>query len=458
MLFLRRGPLIIALSLFVLLLLACGGTAFGKVYIDIDSPTFRQFPIAIADFERTEGSGGEPQDDLSAWFSDTLADSLRLTGFFNPLNKKAFLEDTISSGKVPGSITFGDWMAIGAEYLVKGNFSPRSGVITVTFRLFDAVRGELLTEKTYAGRSEDRLSMVRGFAGEVLLALTGERGVFNTKIAFVRKEGKTSDIHTINFDGTGLTRITHYRTIAMAPRWSPDGMRLSFTSYRDGNPDLYVTELVGGQTRKIAGYEGINLSGSWSPDGRKMLFTLSKDGNPEIYLLDMDSNLLKRLTQQFSIDVSPAWSPDGSKIVFVSDRSGSPQIYIMDADGANVKRLTYEGNYNTSPSWSPKGNRIAYEGLTSGNYQIFSIGADGNDIQQLTFDAGAHESPSWSPDGRYIAFCWIKGGRGEVSVMNANGTNRRLLFGNGDGVTGAAWSSRLESGSERNTRSLLQGK
>ncbi len=443
MIFRRRNSVRIALLLLVVLLLAGGRTAFGKVYIDIDSPAFRQFPIAITDFEKLEGSAAAPEDNLSAWFSDTLANTLRITGYFNPLNKKAFLEDKVNSGKNPGSIVFGDWMAIGAEYLVKGDFSVQAGTLTADFRLFDTVRGVLLTEKKYTGRKEDKAAMVQGFAGEILLALTGERGVFDTKIAFVKKEGKTSDIYAINFDGTGLTRITNFQSIAMAPRWSPDGKRLSFTSYRDGKPDLYLRDQAG-KIRKLAGYEGINLAGSWSPDGKKMLITLSKDGNPEIYLLDMESNLLRRLTYQFSIDVSPCWSPDGSKIAFVSDRSGSPQIYIMDADGANAKRLTYEGNYNTSPSWSHKGNRIAYEGFTSGNFQVFSINADGSDVQQLTFDAGNHEYPTWSPDGRYIAFCWLKGNAAEVDIINANGTNRRQLYGTSGGLTGTAWSPRLE--------------
>lgn len=433
----------IAAFLFLILSLFCKGTAFGKVYIDIDSPTFRQFPIAITDFERAEGPGSSPEN-ISSWFPDTLADSLRLTGFFNPLNKKAFLEDKIISGKVPGSIAFGDWMAIGAEYLVKGNYSIRGGEIEADFRLFDVVKGELLTAMSYKGRSEDRKAMVLGFAGEILLALTGEKGVFNTKIAFVNKERKTSQIYTVNFDGSGLAKIVNHRSIVMAPRWSPDGRRLSFTSYKDGKPDLYITELGGGATRKVSGFDGINLSGSWSPDGKRILLTLSKDGDAEIYLLDLENGLLKRLTYQFSIDVSPAWSPDGLKIVFVSDRSGSPQIYIMDADGTNVKRLTYEGNYNTSPSWSYKGNRIAYEGLTNRNYQIFSIDTDGNDLRQLTFDEGDHESPSWSPDGRYIVFGWVKSGKSEIHVMNANGTNRRLLYKNGGGSTGVAWSPRLE--------------
>lgn len=416
--------------------------AFGKVYIDIDSPAFQKFPIAITDFKKM--SGYSSQEDLSGWFSDTLGKYLEITGFFNIISKKAFLEDAKQAGVTAGSIRFGDWTAIGAEYLVKGSFQYRGRDLITDFYLFDVVKGDVITAKRYTGKSEDKNVMVRKFAGEILFALTGDEGVFNTKIAFVLKKGRGSDIHTIAFDGTDLTRITKHQAITMSPRWSPDGKYISFTSYKDGKPDLYIMAMNAAAAVKTANFDGINLAGSWSRDGKRLLLTLSKDGSENIYMMDIEKRNFKRLTNSYAIDVSPAWSPDNQKIAFVSNRSGSPQIYIMDTDGSNVRRLTYEGNYNTSPSWSPKGNRIAYEGMVNGRFQIFSIDEDGSNSMRHTADNMDHESPSWSPDGRYLAFSSRGSGKSRICVINANGSNLRILYENVNGCMSTSWSPRVK--------------
>lgn len=415
-------------------------SAFGKVYIDINSPAFQKFPIAITDFKRTSEEGR--QSDLSSWFSDNLAAYLSMTGFFNIISKKAFLEDQKQIGSAAEGIRFADWTAIGAEYLVKGSYLHSGKDLITEFRLFDVIKGEVITAKRYTGTIEDKNEMVRKFAGEILYALTGDKGVFDTKVAFVLKKGQTSNIYTINFDGTDLARITNYQSLTLSPRWSPDGKYISFTSYRDGNPDLYIKAINGAKAEKIAGFEGINLSGSWSSDGKKLLLTLSKDGSENLYIMDLGNRNLKRLTKNFSIDVSPTWSPDNRKIAFVSNRSGSPQIYIMDADGNNIKRLTFHGNYNTSPSWSPRGDRIAYEGSINNCFQIFSINEDGSDPLQLTFDNVSNESPSWSPDGRYLVFSSRGNGKYRICVMNVNGSNVRILYENASGCISPSWSPR----------------
>ncbi len=432
---------LIVCSVYILLILLCADfSAFGKVYIDINSPAFQKFPIAITDFKR---AGEESRQlDLSIWFSDNLAKYLNMTGFFNIISKNAFLENQKQTGSTAEGIRFADWTAIGAEYLVKGSYLYSGKELVTEFRLYDVIKGEVITAKRYTGTIEDKSEMVRKFAGEILYALTGDKGVFDTKIAFVLKKGQTSSIYTINFDGTDLARVTNHQSLTLSPRWSPDGKYISFTSYKDGNPDLYIKAINSAKAEKVAGFEGINLSGSWSNDGKKLLLTLSKDGNENLYIMDINNRNLKRLTKNFAIDVSPTWSPDNRKIAFVSNRSGSPQIYIMDADGNNVKRLTYDGNYNTSPSWSPRGDRIAYEGLINSRFQIFSVNEDGSNPLQLTFDNMNHESPSWSPDGRYLVFSSRGNGKHRIYVMNANGSNMRILYENVSGCISPSWSPR----------------
>ena len=437
-----RSVKVLFFAALVFLFWCRAGEAQGKVYIDIDSPAFQRFSIAITDFQKLPGAAG--REDLPAWFSDSIGQYLNMTGLFNVIGKKAFLQDPARMAAPGGRIEFADWTAIGAEYLVRGGHSLAGGSLVVEYRLYDVVKGEMIAGKEYSARADDRKTIVRKIAEDILLALTGDGSIFGTKIAFVLKKGQTSDIYIVNFDGTGLTQVTNFGTTTMSPRWSPDGQSLAFMSYRDGNPDLYVRRLRDYSTSKISSFRGLNLPGAWSPDGRRLLMTLSRDGNEEIYVKDLGGGAPRRLTREFSIDVSPTWSPDGRKIAFVSNRSGSPQIYVMDQDGKGVRRLTSEGNYNTSPAWSPKGNRIAYEGRKDGRFQILAVDENGGNFAALTTEGGQTESPSWSPDGRYVAFSQRIGGKSRICVMNANGSNVRVVYESGQGCISPAWSPRLK--------------
>ena len=438
----RKTVTILGLTLLLFFAAAPGVSVAQRVYIDIDSPAFQRFPVAVAAFQDL-GSDTAPKEDLPAWFSDRLSRLLEMTGYMRLIPPGAFLEDQAKFSYREGRVSFPDWAVIGAEYLVKGGVSRKGQELAVAFRLYDVVKGGLVLEKRYTGRLEERMELARRMAGDLTQSLTGDGSVFETKIAFVVKQGTSSDIYTIHFDGSGLTRMTNFGSVALSPRWSPDGRNIGFISYKDGNPDLYVRRLKDYHTRKISDFRGLNLLGGWSPDGQKLLLTLSKDGNEEIYQLDLGSGQLKRLTHEFSIDVSPSWSPDGRRIAFVSNRSGSPQIFVMESDGTQVRRLTYDGNYNTSPSWSPDGRRIAYEGLKDGRFKIFTLGVDGGGPVQIGPETGDNESPSWSPDGRYVAFSQRGHGPGKIAVMNANGTNIRFLYANPFGCLSPSWSPRL---------------
>jgi len=431
----------LAVLTLVLLVLSGAERVSGKVYIDIDSPSFQKFPIAVTDFKPLRP--GQANVELPVWFSDTLGRSLALTGYFHVLDKRAFLEDQAQAGITAEGTRFPDWVTIGAEYLVKGGFQEDGRELITEFRLFDVVKGELVVGKRYSGKPDDKNRMVMQFASEILQALTGEAGLFDTRIAFVKKSGSSADIHTINFDGSDLRKITNYGALTLSPRWSPDGRTLAFTSYKDGNPDVYLRDMASGAAQKIVSYAGLNLPGSWSRDGGRLLLALNRDGNQEIYDMNVGNRLLQRLTRDFSIDVSPVRSPDERRIAFVSNRGGSPQIYIMDADGGNVRRLTYEGNYNTSPAWSPRGNKIAYEGSVNGRFQIFIIDAEGGSPQQLTFGGSSHESPSWSPEGRYLACSAYGYGRSRIEIMSANGQNVRVLHEGNEGCQSPFWSPHL---------------
>ena len=415
-----------------------------KVYVDIDSPTFQQIPIAICDFGNQITSATKSAN-FGITVSDDVKKDLSLTGMFNILNKESFLENIPpGNAATTENIRFSDWATIGADYLLQGNITQSDKEIIVESRLFDVTRGELLFNKKYISEINKIKTISRAIASDILLILTNDEGDFSTKIAFVSKKGSKSDLYVINYDGFELKNITNHQSIIIAPRWSPDGNFLAFTSFKDGRPEVYIRNFKNGTEKKVASFEGLNLCGSFSPDGKKLLLTLSKEGNEELYILEIETLKLRRLTSNYFIDVSPAWSPDGKRIAFVSNRSGSPQIYIMDAGGNNVKRVTYDGKYNTSPSWSPHGGRIAYEGLINDKYQIFSVDEDGNNPLQLTFDAANNESPSWSPSGRQIVYVSQKNPKSKICIMNSNGLSPRILIENSYKSVMPVWSPKLK--------------
>ncbi|MCX5849765.1 MAG: Tol-Pal system beta propeller repeat protein TolB [Deltaproteobacteria bacterium] len=439
----KKVFLISSFAFFFCALPVFSGSAAARIYVDIDSPTFQLISIAICDFNNKTAGAKTPAESGIA-VSDYVRKDLSLTGIFNILNNKSFLEDKDSNPAVPENIRFADWAAIGADYLLRGKMTQNDKGFMVECRLYDVTRGEILFDKKYNAEINKLKTVSRAIASDILLALINDEGDFGTRIAFVSKKGLKSDIYSINYDGSELKNITNHQSIIMTPRWSPDGNFLAFTSFKGGRPEIYIRNLKNGTERKVASFDGLNLCGSFSPDSKKLLLTLSKEGNEEIYVLETDTLNLKRLTNNYSIDVSPAWSPDGKKIAFVSNRAGSPQIYTMDADGNNVKRITYEGNYNTSPSWSPRGNRIAYEGLTNDRYQIFSIDAEGNNSTQLTSDASNNESPSWSPSGRQIVYVSRKSSNSKINIINSNGSNPRVLNENSYKMIMPAWSPRFK--------------
>ncbi len=410
-----------------------------RVYIDIDSPGFRKFPLAIADF-RQVGGDGDPGS-LALWFPREAARYLEMTDYFQIKDRRAFLEPSGWHPTDPFQVQFPDWTAIGVDYLVKGIFTQRATVLTTEIRIYDTIRMKEVFRKTYTGINDDKSLLARKMAGDILTALTGATPLFDTKIAFTRKKGNTAEIHTIPFDGSFVARLTSEYALVVSPHWSPDGRYLSYTSYRSGIQEVYIKDLKRKITRKVTPYAGMNLAGPWSPDGRKMLLTLSKDGNEEIYSLEIATGALKRLTMHFGIDVSPTWSPDGRRIAFVSNRSGGPQIYVMDAEGGVARRITYEGGYNTSPAWSPRGDRIAFEGRTAGGFQIFTITPEGEDLRVVTSAAGgSYEKPVWSPDGRYLAAVARQGGRYRISVISLNSKAERVIHETAQKCHGLSWS------------------
>lgn len=410
-----------------------------SVYIDITRPSFERLPIAIPDFKYQTANEVE----LAHKMAQGLSNDLDYSGIFRPLDPRGFLENPQTMGVAVSEIKFPEWRRLGAEFLVRGSYQVQGSSLRLEMRLFDVVAARMVIGKIYEGQSSDWLAMIHRFANEVLLALTGQAGVFGTKIAFVEGQGKNKELYLVDFDGSNPTQITRDQSIDLSPAWSSDGTQIAYVSYKDGGPKIYVMNLVDGTQRLLCGYTGLNISPAWRPGTKELAVTLSKDGSPDIYLVSSSGQVIQPLVQSWAINVSPAWSPDGKRLAYVSNETGNPQIYVLDLATGQKHRITFSGNYNTSPCWSPKGDSIAYCGMNGGHHNIFIIRPDGSGLQQLTHGEGDSESPSWSPDGRMLAFSSTRQGRSAIWTLLLNGTGIRRLTQLGGVQELPDWSPRL---------------
>ncbi|MGW8222543.1 MAG: Tol-Pal system beta propeller repeat protein TolB [Syntrophobacteria bacterium] len=431
------------LCLAVFLLVIFQATPAGsRIYIDINSPLQKKIPIAIPSF-RYEGTDGANQA-MGKNLADILNNALSFSGLFRGLDPAVFLEDPEKMGVTKEEIKFSEWRFLGADLLVRGSYQVQGEQLGLVIRLFDVIHQKLLLKKTYTNDLGVARQTILTFADEMMSYLTGESGIFSTKIAFVGDATGHKEIYLADFDGSNVRQLVHDQNMSLSPTWSADGRKISYVGYKQGNPDLYTVDLFNKQVERISMRPGLNIAPAYHPKGGKLAATLSFTGNPELYLLDARGEILEQLTISWSIDVSSSWSPDGQKLAYVSNRAGKPQIYLLDLSSKRSTRLTFEGDYNTSPAWSPRGDRILYAGLHDGRFDIFMINPDGSELRQLTGGEGNNENPCWSPDGRLILFQSDRRGTPSLWVMQANGTDqRRLRLNLGGSQTEPDWSPRL---------------
>jgi TolB protein len=410
------------------------GTIFG--------PGVKQYPIAVSGLKRTSGGGTEQ---ATALFADVLSRDLELSGLFRVVPRTAYIEAPDTSGVTEETINFDNWSVIGALGLVKGTLAESGEDVTIEVRLFDVAQRRQLIAHRYRGGRKDIRRIANRFADQILAAMTGERGPFDSRIVFLStRDGRFKDAYVMSPDGGDVQRITSEPTLNLAPKWGPDLQSILLTSYRNRNPDLFSIDLSGRNWNRMSSLPGLNLGAAWSPGGDRLVVAIEFDGNSEIAILAPDGRLQKRLTDHWAIDVSPTWSPDGRQIAFCSNRAGSPQIYVMDVGGGTPRRVTFQGGYNTSPNWSPQGDLLAYTSRVNGRFQVYTVRVDGSDPQPLTRTAGDNEDPSWSPDGRYLVFSSTRNGAPRLYVTDRSGQVQTQLTEGKGGDTSPSWSRWLD--------------
>lgn len=409
--------------IFILFTVNCSlfAVSEAKVYIDVNSPAFKKLPIAISDFSGTYGRE----------MSEIIKDDLEFTGLFLCIDRQAYLE-------VPSqNFNPKNWTPLGAEAVVKGFVKEEQGIV-VRASLFDVFEGREIFTKEYKADKKLLRPVSHAIANDIYLELTGQKGIFRTKISFIINGENERSINIMDWDGHRIIHTGLKGNIILSPRWSRNGRKLLYSAERNRQWGIYLLDFTNMTERKVFSSKGTNIAGDFLPGGSEFVFSSSRDGTHDLYIMNLSNNSIKKLTSSFGIEVSPSVSPDGKSIAFVSDRGGSPQIYVMHKDGSRLRRITYEGSYNTSPSWSPKGDKIVFSGRRGKN-QIFIINPDGSGLTQLT-SHGNNEEPSFSPDGMYITFTSDRDGVKGIYIMRANGEAQRRITPKSIKAYGSRWS------------------
>jgi TolB protein len=429
------------LSLFFLLFMAAGlwhpEQGRSIIYIDINSPQTRKFYLALP---AITALGQLPQG-MKEEVEKTLTQDLIMADLFYLLER----------GKLPPqavyiteeNVDFKQWEDAGAEFLLSIGLKAEGDAIAIEFRLFDVVQHIYIAGKRYKGAQGEVRLMAHRTIDEIIQQLTGERGIFQTKIAFVTDRTGNKEIALMDVDGRNVKMVTQNGSINISPGWHPDGRSLLYTCFQRRNPDLYQVFISAGSSVLLSAVPGPNATAAWSPDGKSIALMMRGKGNTEIYLLNALGKDPVQLTRSWDNKASPAWSPDGKQITFVSDRSGSPQIYILDLATRKLRRLTYEGSYNCSPAWSPKGDKIAFARQEEKGFHIYTIRPDGTDVRRITGER-SNENPSWAPNGRHIAYASRSGGNYALYITTADGGGPWRVTTSESNETEPAWSPWLQ--------------
>ena len=397
--------------------------AQAELTVEITGAGANQIPVAIADFAGDPGT--------SRALSAVIRGDLEHSGLFKMVD---------ASGVAMTETTppvFADWKSRGADALAAGSTSAKAnGRYEASFRLYDINKQSTLASSAFTSSLRP---LGHTIADVIYEKLTGERGVFSTRIAYVVRNGANRyELHIADADGQNAQAALKSKEPIISPSWSPDGARLAYVSFENKKPVIYVHSLASGQRVVVANFKGSNSAPAWSPDGRKLAVVLSKDGGSQIFTVNADGSGVQRLTTESGINTEPFFSPDGQSIYFTSDRGGSPQIYRTGVNGGGAERVTFDGSYNVSPRVSPDGKSLAFISRRDGGFRLSIMDLASKQVQILT-DSSRDESPTFAPNSRMILIATEVGGRGVLSAVSADGRFKQKLSIPAGDVREPAW-------------------
>jgi TolB protein len=408
-------------------LLLLSVSAWAQFRVEISGVGVTQLPVAIASFKGDEAA---PQK----MGAIVLADLLR-SGQFKSVDATGSGLDETSRPDMSA------WKQKGADHLLVGSIARLAdGRFDVRYRLWDTVRGQDLGAQSYAVVAGDLRLTAHRIADFVYEKLTGEKGIFSTRITYITKTGPRYNLWVADADGEGAQNALASPEPLISASWSPGGAQLAYVSFESRKPVVYVQDVASGRKRVVANFRGSNSAPAWSPDGKTLALTLTKDGASQIYGIDSNGGDPRRLSQSSSIDTEPVYSPDGKSIYFVSDRGGSPQIYRMPAIGegaGRAERVSFTGSYNISPAISPDGRNLAYISRVNGVFKLYLTELGGTAV--AITDSNADERPSFAPNGKIIMYATKQGGREALMTTTLDGKIKARLGAQGGDIREPHW-------------------
>jgi TolB protein len=388
--------------------------------LDVTQGNVQPLPIALPDFV-----GGTPGDAESArGVTQVITANLKRSGLFNPIDPAAYIERITTPDTTP---KFDDWRVINAQALVTGRLTRQGdGRLRAEFRLWDVFAGQQLDGKQYFSPPENWRRIAHIISDAVYERLTGEKGYFDTRIVFIDetgpKERRIKRLAIMDQDGAGFRPLTRGDDLVLTPRFSPSTQEITYMSYGQGDPRVFLLNIETGQREIVGNFPGMTFAPRFSPDGQRIIMSLQHGGNANLFVMDLRSKSTTRLTDTPAIDTSPCYSPDGQRICFESDRGGKQQIYVMSANGGGAQRISFgDGNYST-PVWSPRGDFIAFTKQGGGSFSIGIMKPDGSGERLLT--SGFHnEGPTFAPNGRVLMFFRDSGAGPALFTIDVSGRN-----------------------------------
>ncbi|HZR02733.1 MAG TPA: Tol-Pal system beta propeller repeat protein TolB [Burkholderiales bacterium] len=407
--------------------LSIPGKLAAQLTIEIIGGGADQIPITVVPFGAEEAQSNRLSEVIAADLARSGRFKLQAVGSVRPLPTE------------PGEVNYRFWKNQGNQTLVIGRLSERNdGKIDVRFRLMDTTKEAQLLGYSYTVGPAQIRATAHKIADQIYEKLTGEPGVFSTRIAYVARHPNRFELHVADADGFNSQFILAHREPVISPAWSPEGNRIAYVSFEQRKAIVFLHDLQKGTRTIVANYEGSNSAPAWAPDGERLAVVLSKDGVSQLYSVRPDGNDLVRLTNSNAIDTEPSFSPDGKTVLFTSDRGGSPQIYRMRTSGGAAERVTFEGNYNVTPRYSPDGKSFAFIQRAQGRYSLAIMDFASRQMQALT-DGQFDGSPTFAPNGRLVLYASIVKGRGILAAVSSDGRIKQKITASAQDVREPAW-------------------
>lgn len=429
----KCNPFLVIKFLLILCVINFSNLSYAALDIEISGGSAQQTPIAIVPF-------AQPAELGQVNIGQVVKQDLLRTGLFKML-------ETGGIANLPSDkqqINFPQWQALQAQALVVGKVVEQDGrQLKVIFTLVDVLKQSELLSMVYQIKPTQVRLTAHKIADEIYTKLTGESGMFASRIAYINKTKDRYSLQVADVDGADARTVAYSKEPIISPAWSPDGSKIAYVSFEKRKPIIYIQSLMTGNRTVLADFKGNNSAPAWSPDGSKLAIVLTYAANSQIYIINADGSGVKKLISSRGIDTEPVWSPNGNEIYFTSDRGGRPQIYKVSASGGSAARVTYEGAYNVSPRISPDGKYLAMIRNDGGRFRVAVQDLTNGQVQLLS-EGSQDESASFAPNGRVLLYATRRAGKGALAAVSIDGSARQRLNESGGDVREPAWGPLLK--------------